>query len=197
MALTGVAIAVGSAVALWWAEKSSSKVRGTQSIADYFRSRNVARWSSRRYETTESSTAVGCATASVSASVDEDLSAAGTVPRSVRNDRVPAYVRRVVGELKLRYPYDTLQMSVADKLSVQAAVRDIFRRDNLRLKDQIAVMGVIVAMVFTPSDEEIESQSILQSREVALRKTQFSASTRDHWLDTLLGRERRVGFARH
>jgi len=201
MAVTGVTIALGVALSAWWADKSATslshngRINATQWAATKLRG---LIWRNTATESGESASVESRSRADIPEQASDEVVGSGpNSPTAVKAGRIHNYVRSVAGEIKLRYPIDTLTMCTADKLSVQAAVRECFKRDNLRMCDQIRYMGLIVTMVFTPSLEEIRDRRDLQSRARADLIAQFEAGTRDHWLDALLHSERRVGFARH
>lgn len=200
MALTATAIAVGVALSAWWADKATTSLghsRGISASTWFSRRLSERVLPNSRLETTESDNVETRLHADLSPAASDELGTSwGGSDCAVRKDRVPNYVRHIAGELKLRYPYAALTNSTADLLSVQAAIRECFRRDNLRMCDQIKYMGMIVTMMFTPSAEEIQTHEDLQSLARAKLVQRYTAGTRDHWMDTLLGTERRFHFAR-
>jgi len=115
---------------------------------------------------------------------------------TVAGANTPRYARLIAAEIKLRFPYSTLERTSADLLSVQAAARELFKRDNLRTRDQVRFMPLITALVFTPSEEEILLQTYLQSRDHEDTVRRYQAKTDDHFLDALLGNSRRAQFVR-
>ncbi len=201
MALTATAIALGVTLSAWWFDKSTTTLGhgGSRSATEWCSDRLRERFFPRaRVETDESQNVTERLEAALPDAANSTLDSNwGGSETSVRSTKVPNYVRFIAGEIKLRYPYATLEMSTADLLSVQAAIRECFKRDKLRVCDQIRYMGLITTMVFTPSQEEVRDQRDLQSRARYDQISQFNAGTRDHWLDSLFGNERRARFTRH
>lgn len=106
------------------------------------------------------------------------------------------YVVTVVAELKIRYPYSSLENTVADNQSIKMAANQIFLRDNLRIVDRVKYMPLVTALMFQPSREEQLEMRLLRSRAAVDNIAEYRSGVYDHWLDRLTGGVRRFNFSR-
>lgn len=80
------------------------------------------------------------------------------------------YVGMVAREVKARDGFGTPAMTVANRLVVQRKVSDIMREHGVRPTHITAIMPQAVALVFIPTEAEIEAQMILASSAAATRR---------------------------
>lgn len=116
------------------------------------------------------------------------------VGRKVRHKR--GYCKLVAEELKIKFPYVGLKRTTADYMTVHHCAVQVMTAHKM-VPSHIARMApLVVALVFIPSEAEVEAQLLSQTGAVEDRVLDYQATTIDHWLDILTGGGRRVRFVR-
>jgi hypothetical protein len=119
-----------------------------------------------------------------------------TLVRKPRQQHKARYCRMVADELKLKFPYVGLKRTTSDYLAVHHGAVAIMT-DHKVVKSHISkLVPLIVAMVFVPSESELEGKLWSQTRDVEDFTNAYATTSVDHWSDWWFGIGRRTTFTR-